>query len=113
MPKKTINKLKSLYRYEKCIPEEKEVTDEDIWANRDFFKDLLSKKNSYLTCEFIPKLIRLFKNHANNPRPDTHVDFSGENMELSPEGTKEWKDAIEEHKKFRTIQIFLNSFGHI
>lgn len=77
----------------------KDITDSQLYENFDRLQELKDKKLSYVTYVFIERVLGILEKSGDNPRPDTSM-LNSVNMELSAEGIKRWKEAIDESKSF-------------
>lgn len=94
-----IEGMKEILRTELNTPEEKDISIEDVFKNRDVLIKHYNKKVSYITEYFIPFLVDSLKRNSGKICPDTSY-MGSVIMILSPEGKARWCDAIKQNKEF-------------
>ncbi len=94
-----IKDLKRIMHNEFKIPEEKNISLQEIFSHRDDLIALLAKNASYIKDEFIPMLLRRLKRSCGEKYPDTSC-LTSVWMTLAPEGKERWLDAIQKNNEF-------------
>lgn len=97
--------LLKVLRTEKRLPKSTVLTAQDVIDNKEFLLELTNKKVSYLTFNFIPTLLMIFKWHIDKKFPDTS-SLTAVMMELSEEGKARWQEAITEQIEFTPFKGF-------
>ncbi|MBS0350001.1 MAG: hypothetical protein JSR33_02240 [Proteobacteria bacterium] len=96
--------LKIVYRLEKAIPDDQNITNKDLLENLDFLATLITKKSS-MSDFFIPMLIAKLKSNIGVERPNTE-SFGQIKMCLSPIAKERWRDAITRNIEFEPFRDF-------
>ncbi|KTD31162.1 hypothetical protein Lmor_2769 [Legionella moravica] len=97
--------LLKILRTEKRLPKSTVLTAQDVIDNKEFLLELTNKTVSYITFNFIPILLDIFKSDIANKFPDTS-SLTAVLMELSEEGKERWQEAITEHIEFTPFKEF-------
>lgn len=82
-----------------------EITDQDVIENEDKILALQDQKVSYLQCDFIPQLLKIFEQDPTKHHPETDR-LGSVNMMMSDEGIARWKEAIDGQQPFKLFKKF-------
>ncbi|MBL7479802.1 hypothetical protein [Legionella bononiensis] len=96
---KYLKKFLKILRKEKNWPKDSKLTAQDLMDNKDFLLGLNEKRVSYITFNFIPKLLNTFESQIGDKFPKTS-SYGGVMMTLSKVGQERWQEAITEGIEF-------------
>lgn len=100
LSKKYTRKLIEILKNEKKEDFQKnEPTLEDVFKHRDFLLELASKMVSRTAQVFVPALLDLLEENKGEKYPNTSI-LGSNNMHLSSEGEKRWREAIDNQVNF-------------
>lgn len=99
-----LDDLKGTLRREEKYDRKKEVSLDEIIANKALFLQLAKKEFNSLT-KFIDDILQILKNNPHEKFPNTGK-LGAQGMRLTKKGYARWKDAIDNNKEFVSFKNF-------
>ena len=93
--------LAYLLREERNLPPKTEITDAELWSQREWFAELQKKRVPYLSCVYIPNWLKGFKKNGKQPSTE-HLDPII--MVPSPLCKEDWRKAIQNGIEFQSYE---------